>query len=131
MFNRRQFCFSMLAANTKIVQTVRGAVPIDKLGVTLMHEHVLVNFTGASYDRDEAFRTALPKLEDLYDRGCRTLVECTPDYIGRDVKLLRRLSVACGLHILTNTGYYAAANDKYVPEHAWKESPARIAERWI
>jgi phosphotriesterase-related protein len=131
MFNRRQFCFSMLAANTKPVQTVRGPVQVDKLGVTLMHEHVLVNFTGASYDRDEAFRVALPKLEDLYDRGCRTLVECTPDYIGRDVKLLRRLSVASGLHILTNTGYYAAANDKYVPEHAWKESPQQIAARWI
>jgi phosphotriesterase-related protein len=96
-----------------------------------MHEHVLVNFTGASYDRDEAFRVSLPKLEDLYDRGCRTLVECTPDYIGRDVRLLRRLSIASGLHILTNTGYYAAANDKYVPAHAWQESAKQIAARWI
>jgi predicted metal-dependent phosphotriesterase family hydrolase len=131
MFNRRQFCLSMLAANAKSVQTVRGPVPVSQLGITLMHEHVLVNFTGATYDRDEAFRVALPKLEDLYERGCRTVVECTPDYIGRDVRLLRRLSVASGLHILTNTGYYAAANDKYVPAHAWKESPKEIAARWI
>ena len=131
MFNRRQFCFSLLAATPKTVQTVRGPVPVDKLGVTLMHEHVLVNFTGAAYDRDEAFRVALPKLEDLYDRGCRTLVECTPDHIGRDVRLLRRLSDASGLHILTNTGYYAAANDKYVPGHAWNESAQQIAARWI
>jgi len=131
MFNRRQFFLSLLAATAKTVQTVRGPVPVEKLGVTLMHEHVLVNFTGATYDRDEAFRVALPKLEDLYDRGCRTLVECTPDYIGRDARLLRRLSTASRLHILTNTGYYAAANDKYVPEHAWKESAQQIANRWI
>lgn len=121
----------MLAAASRLVPTVRGPVPADKLGTTLMHEHVLVNFTGAAYDSDEAFRVTLPKLEDLYERGCRTLVECTPDYIGRDVKLLRRLSAASKLHMLTNTGYYAAANDKYVPPHAWKESARQIAARWI
>ncbi|HYI97071.1 MAG TPA: hypothetical protein VEX68_26245 [Bryobacteraceae bacterium] len=131
MFNRRQFFISLLAPTANIVQTVRGPVPVEKLGVTLMHEHVLVNFTGATYDRDEVFRVALAKLEDLYDRGCRTLVECTPDYIGRDVRLLRRLSSASGLHMLTNTGYYAAANDKYVPEYAWRESAQQIADRWI
>jgi predicted metal-dependent phosphotriesterase family hydrolase len=135
MWNRRQFCLSPLAAGLtagqKLVHTVRGPVAVDKLGSTLMHEHVLVNFTGAPYDRDEAFRVALPELQDLHDRGCRTLVECTPKYIGRDVELLRRLSVASDLHILTNTGYYAAAGDKYLPEHAWREPAHQIAQRWI
>jgi phosphotriesterase-related protein len=51
------------------VQTVTGAVSSDSLGVTLMHEHVLVDFIGADkvspnrYDGDEAFRAILPHLE--------------------------------------------------------------------
>jgi phosphotriesterase-related protein len=119
------------------VWTVTGAVAPADLGTTLTHEHVLVDFIGADkvgrhrYDADEAFRVALPHLRALKERGCATLVECTPAYIGRDVALLRRLSEASGLRLLTNTGYYGAANDKYVPAHAYTESPAQLAARWV
>jgi phosphotriesterase-related protein len=77
------------------------------------------------------FRVALPHLRELSRRGCRTLIECTPAYIGRDVALLRRLSRASGLHLITNTGYYGAADDKYVPAHAFGESAERLSERWV
>jgi phosphotriesterase-related protein len=62
--------------------------------------------------------------------GCETLVECTPAYLGRDAALLKRLSEASGLHILTNTGYYGAAKDKHVPAHAFTESAGQLAARW-
>jgi phosphotriesterase-related protein len=106
------------------------------MGPTLVHEHVLVDFIGAEkvsrsrYDADEAFRTALPHLKELYARGCRTLIECTPAYLGRDPALLRRLSEASGLHIVTNTGYYGAANDIAIPRHAYTETPRQLAARW-
>ncbi len=106
------------------------------MGVTLVHEHVLVDFVGAEkvsrsrYDADEAFRTILPRLQDLRKRGCRTLLECTPAYLGRDPLLLRRLSEASGLHIVTNTGYYGAANDSAVPRHAYAETARQLADRW-
>jgi phosphotriesterase-related protein len=118
------------------VWTVTGPVSVDDLGPTLTHEHVLVDFVGADkvgrhrYDPDEAFRTALPHLEALKERGCRTLVECTPAYLGRDPALLRRLSEKTGLRILTNTGYYGAADDKFVPAHAYEETAERLAARW-
>ena len=51
--------------------------------------------------------------------------------LGRDVELLRRLSKASGAAIVTNTGYYGAAEDKFVPAHAWKESAEQLAARWI
>jgi phosphotriesterase-related protein len=98
---------------------------------------VMVDFVGADlmapgrYQPDEVFTAALPHLKSAMARGCRTLVECTPDYLGRDPRLMRRLSEATGLHILTNTGYYAAAGHKYVPAHAYKETAGEIAERWI
>ena len=118
------------------VQTVTGAVSASELGVTLTHEHVLVDFVGADkvgphrYDAEEAFRVALPHLQAVKERGCRTLVECTPAYIGRDVTLLRRLAQASGLHLLTNTGYYGAAGDRFVPAHAYEETAERLAARW-
>jgi phosphotriesterase-related protein len=118
------------------VQTVTGPVSASDLGVTLTHEHVLVDFVGAAevsahrYDADEAFRVALPHLRALKARGGGTLVECTPAYLGRDVKLLRRLAEASGVHVVTNTGYYGAANDRFVPAHAYEEPAERLAARW-
>jgi phosphotriesterase-related protein len=119
------------------VQTVTGPVPADRVGVTLMHEHVLVDFIGADqvsaarYDAGEAFAAALPHLKQVRALGCETLVECTPAYLGRDAPLLRRLSDATGLQILTNTGYYGAANDKHLPRHAFSETAEQLAARWI
>ena len=130
-------CAVPLAAQEPSVQTVTGAVPAGRLGLTLMHEHVLVDFVGAAqvsrsrYDADEAFRTILPHLAQVRSLGCDTLVECTPAYLGRDPQLLRRLAEASGLHILTNTGYYGAANDRHLPPHAFTETPDALAARWI
>jgi phosphotriesterase-related protein len=118
------------------VQTVLGPVPAADLGLTLVHEHVLVDFVGADraspdrYRPDDVFRVALPFLSEAKRRGLRSLIECTPAYLGRDPLLLRRLSEATGLHLLTNTGYYGAASDKFVPGHAYRESADELAARW-
>jgi phosphotriesterase-related protein len=117
--------------------TVLGPVPARRLGRVLMHEHVMVDFVGANevtperYNPDEVFATALPFLERAKALGCDTLVECTPAYIGRDAALLRRLAKASGLNIITNTGFYGAANDKYVPRFAYVESADELALRWV
>jgi phosphotriesterase-related protein len=101
-----------------------------------MHEHVLVDFIGADqasparYDAEEVFQVALPHLQKLKSAGGGTLVECTPAFLGRDAALLQRLSKSSGLHILTNTGFYGAANDKFVPAFAFQESADELALRW-
>ena len=58
-------------------------------------------------------------------------MDCTPAYIGRDPRVLQKLARQTGLHILTNTGYYGGANDKFVPKHAYEESAAQLAARWV
>ncbi len=119
------------------METVLGPSPASDLGLTLVHEHVLVDFVGADrvrrdrYSAEDVFRTARPFLEEARKAGVRTLVDCTPAFLGRDPLLLRRLSDATGVRILTNTGYYGAANDKYVPAHAWREDADALAARWI
>jgi len=119
------------------IMTVTGPIRPGELGRTLIHEHVVVDFIGAAktsperYDHELAFQTALPHFQKLRARGVKSLVECTPRYIGRNVALLRRLSEASGVQIVTNTGWYAAVNHKFLPPEAHTESAEQIAARWL
>ncbi len=119
------------------IMTVQGPMAADRMGITLPHEHLVVDFLGSAgdtsghYDREFAFQEILPHLTRLKATGCATLIESTPAFIGRDADLLRRLSDASGLHIMTNTGLYGAADDKYVPSFVRDETPRQLAERWL
>lgn len=123
-------------AETLHIMAVDGPHPADSIGLTLPHEHVLVDFIGADktsrdrYDPDRVFNAVLPHLQQAKTAGVRTLVECTPAYIGRDPALLKRLSSASGLTILTNTGYYGAAGGKFIPAHAFDETADDLSARW-
>jgi len=123
--------------DTEIVMTVNGLMPSAEMGFTLTHEHVLVDFIGAEkysksrYDADEVYNTALPFLLDVKNKGCKTFVDCSPAYLGRDVKIFERLARATGLNIITNTGYYGAAGEKFLPPHAFTETAQQLANRWI
>jgi len=117
--------------------TVSGGISIKKMGKTLTHEHLLVDFIGADsigyhrWNREEVIKKVLPYLEEIRILNYKTLVDCTPAYLGRDPELLKMLSEKSGVQILTNTGYYSAGNGKYLPQHAFTESAEQIAQRWI
>jgi len=116
------------------IQTVRGPIPVEKFGIALPHEHVMVDFIGADktgphrWNADEVFEVMLPYLQAAKRQGVSGFVECTPVYLARDVRLLRRLAEATGLHILTNTGLY---KEPYLPSYAFTESADRLADRWV
>jgi phosphotriesterase-related protein len=107
------------------------------MGVTLTHEHVLVDFIGASktgthrWSREEVIPVVLPHFERLKSLGCTTLFECTPAYLGRDPRLLQELAETSGMNIVTNTGYYGARDNAFLPEHAFTETAGQLAERWV
>lgn len=119
------------------VMTVNGAIPSSELGKTLVHEHVLVDFIGADktgehrWEKDEVVQVVLPFLEDIKNEGVNTVIENTPAFTGRDPELLKSLADSTGLNFLTNTGYYGAADNKFLPEHAFKESADELSGRWI
>jgi phosphotriesterase-related protein len=127
---------STFLQNKKSIITVNGEIPASQMGLSLIHEHVIVDFIGAAkvspdrYKREEVFSTVLPHLKQAKELGCRTFVDCTPAYLARDPLLLKQLAEATGLQILTNTGYYGARNDECLPPHAFTETADQLAQRW-
>lgn len=118
------------------IMTVTGPVDPADLGFVLPHEHILVDFIGVDkvsrsrYDRDSAFVMVEPFLNDLRSAGGRTLIECTPAYLGRDPVLLKRLAESTGLHLVTNTGYYGDEQGTFLPDHVYEETAQQLADRW-
>jgi phosphotriesterase-related protein len=119
------------------IMTVLGPIEAADLGTTLVHEHVMADFIGAAetgphrYNKDEVIKVVLPYLLKVKEAGCNTLVECTATFLGRDAELAKRLAEESGMHILTNTGNYAALGGKFVPGYAETESARELADRWI
>lgn len=137
---RRTFLQAALAsapaAKTGMVITVRGAVRPDELGVFLSHEHLFSNFgldpaDPAVYDTPRLLREVLRYVSSVKYLGAGAIADCTTQYFGRAPELLRRISDATGVHILTNAGYYGAAGGRYLPAHVHDESAGRIASRWV
>ncbi len=119
------------------LMSVLGPIKPDELGITLVHEHVMADFIGAAetgthrYQPDKVVEKALPYLLELKKAGCRTLIDCTPVYLGRDARVLQRVAKASGLNIFTTTGYYCAVKQKFLPPHAYTETAEQLAARWI
>ncbi|TVQ01691.1 MAG: phosphotriesterase [Balneolaceae bacterium] len=119
------------------IMTVNGAIFSSDLGVTLIHEHVLVDWIGADstgyhrWDRTEVLERVLPFFIEVAGRGVDTIGEFTPAYLGRDPYILSELSRRTGINILTNTGFYGAVDNRFMPAYAYDETSAEIAERWI
>ena len=119
------------------IMTVNGTIDATAMGKTLIHEHILVDFIGAAayrpdrWDDGEVIEKVLPYLKEIKNEGCETLIDCTPNYLGRDVLLLRKLSELSGLNILTNTAYYGGSDHKFLPQHTFSETAVQLSARWI
>ncbi len=116
--------------------TVRGPVPPEKLGWMLPHEHLFSNFGEEPaeppvYDEAKLLAEVIPYAQRVRQLGCGAIADATAAWFGRSPRLLRAISEKTSLHILTNTGYYGAASDRYVPKHAFEESHTTLAARWL
>jgi len=131
------FLFISLNAKESKVRTVNGDIPVKYLGKTLHHEHLLVDFIGADsigyhrWDKTKVVEKVVPYLLEIKEAGYKTLVDCTPAFLGRDPELLKMLSEKSGVQIITNTGLYSAVGGKYIPKYGFSESEGQLAARWI
>lgn len=124
---------AMKSDNLNFIQTVSGRISPEQLGMTLIHEHIIVDFIGADrvnknrYDEDEVFEVMLPYLEEIRKLGVTGFCDCAPMFLARAPRLLERLATAANMHILTNTGLY---KEPYLPQYAFEKSADELAEIW-
>jgi phosphotriesterase-related protein len=143
---------------TKSAICVSGLVPGDQMGVTLPHEHLLIEFS-CRYNpaADEAELGPQPNPRDRWKllrepagylanltgtsiesaveecgyfikAGGRTVVDLTPRGLGPDPQGLRRIAEKTGLNIIAATGYYI---DAALPEWVRKASVGELADRLV
>jgi phosphotriesterase-related protein len=90
------------------VMTVGGPVAPDELGVTLMHEHILLDMVREF--RLVGLLNDVPLASDelMYfsNAGGRTVVDVTNASLGREPAALRTISERTGLHIVLGCGLY-------------------------
>jgi phosphotriesterase-related protein len=129
--------FTDCSRQQDIIMTVNGPVTAEEAGTMLPHEHFLVDFIGADstgyhrWNKDTVISKVLPFVNEARQAGVNTIVECTPAYLGRDPVLLKELSRRSGMHIITNTGYYGAINNRALPAGAFTETADQISSKWI
>lgn len=113
------------------VMTVLGEVAPDELGITLSHDHILVDGWGlrqlyeAILDDEQI---ALAELVRYREAGGRTICDPTNNGLGRDPEALARLSRASGVNIVMGAGWY---REIVYPESITTTSTAELAAQLV
>lgn len=96
------------------VQTVRGPIAPEALGVTLPHEHTQIRLWQIPGRWDYWELTAdeelvVPELVAFREAGGSCLVDVTLPGVGRDPAWLVRMAERSGLHLVMGAGWYRGA----------------------
>lgn len=111
------------------VETALGPVDAANLGVTLSHEHVLVSMGEDNhhypwrFDWDATRANAIRELSEAKAGGVTTLIDLSTPDLGRDVKYIRDISAATGMHVVVATGIW-----RDVPRSFWARDYDEIAD---
>jgi phosphotriesterase-related protein len=109
----------------KVVRTVTGDIAPSELGVTQTHEHLWCDQSlGPSLDPFPSESTLMilrepdlivDALRDYRDAGGCAVAEMTVKGWGRDVAILRDISLRAGVHVIATSGFYV---EECIPEFA-------------
>ena len=95
------------------IETVRGPIATEHLGVTLMHEHIfvldtdyLLNYPEEWGEEEQRIADAVERLNELKPRGIDTIVDLTVMGLGRYIPRIRRIAEQTAVNIIVATGIY-------------------------
>lgn len=118
----------MSPASAGLVRTVLGDVDPAELGVTYVHEHLIVD-SALVVDRFPhihlpSVESAVEEVGECVAAGVGAFVDAMPSAAGRDVVRLAEISRRTGLDVVASTGVHTA---RYYPGRAWvAEEPAEV-----
>ena len=97
-----------------LVRTVLGDIPASQLGVTYMHEHLIIDSPIVSRDFPHIHlpseTEAIAEVNLCRSAGVQTLVDCMPTGSGRSALKLAAISKATGVNIVATAGLHT---DRY------------------
>jgi phosphotriesterase-related protein len=95
------------------INTVTGAVPVEKLGRVLIHEHITFGYPGCQGDSryltkehyEDGVRTAVDMCRKVKAQGIQTIVDATTNDCARNPEFLKRVSEEAEINIICTSGY--------------------------
>ena len=93
-------------------QTVLGPVDVDDLGFILAHEHLFTDLRTPDEpgqgqgDPDDVVRVMKPYLDEAWEAGITTLIECTPPGVGQNPAAIKALAQNSQVTLVMPTGLY-------------------------
>ena len=95
------------------INTVLGPCKPDDLGITLMHEHLLIGWPGWDTDaaappfqRREVLKMCIDRMHEPKGLGLRTFLDPCPIDLARDAEFMAEVAQASGVHLICATGLY-------------------------
>src|SRR3984893_1948776 len=97
----------------KMIRTVTGDVPAEKMGRTLTHEHLLYTYPGGEHDHRCSFDVdrAVDQIANELKAGMdeyhyRTIVDMTPAEVGRHPELMQKVAQKTGANVIAVSGFF-------------------------
>lgn len=121
----------MLAPIQTRVRGVLGDIAPDDLGVTLPHEHLIIDLQRITRHPDHTLNdveVAVSELKNFAAAGGRTLVEATSLGLGRDPIRLQRIAADSGVNVIMGCGWY---RQSYYPPELDRHSTNQLADHII
>lgn len=114
-----------------MIRTVNGDISKDKLGVTMAHEHFIVDLDRVRKDgvsKIETVDEVVPEIKKMMELGVNSAFEVTTNDMGRDPLKLKEISDITGLNIVCSTGFYLS---EYHPDKLNDMTKEEIADIYI
>ena len=116
------------------VETVKGPVDLEELGLTLIHEHFRATDEATRfqfphlYDEAAEWEAAISDANGVKSHGVRTVVEPSAMFLHRDAAFSKRVADESGLNVILATGVYTY---EHLPQPLLNRSEDQIAEIFV
>jgi phosphotriesterase-related protein len=118
------------------LHTVLGEIDQADAGIMLTHEHIIYANPGADldhntiYDVDEVSTTVAASLDDTKARyGLGTMVDLTPNEVGRNPHVLKATAQKTQVNIIGTTGFFPERIG--IPYHFRKQDSGYLADFFL
>ncbi|MBC7724239.1 MAG: phosphotriesterase [Burkholderiaceae bacterium] len=115
------------------IETVRGPIPVEDIGITLPHEHIFtknqeleLSYPHPEWDEEATTQNAIDELNALSAKGINTIVDLTVPGLGRFIPRIQKVAAAVDINIVVATGFYTF---KDLPTFFQTTGPGRMVER--